>query len=65
MYAHLQDAAKDPHFRARRASVYLEVQNAPPAAIWLDVYDNNPGSAALHRELGWEPVTTVYRRALS
>ena len=33
-------------------------------AIWLDVYDNNPTSALLHRSLGFEPVTTVYRRAV-
>ena len=34
-------------------------------AVWLDVYDNNPGSASLHRGLGFAPVTTVYRKSLA
>ena len=31
---------------------------------WLDVYDNTPPSIRLHRKLGFQPVTTIYRKPL-
>jgi len=55
-----------PRFRRRgvAAALYAELdavarrQHAPE--IWLDVYSTNPGSVALHRGLGYAPVTTIY-----
>ena len=41
-----------------------EAEDFGRAAVWCDVYDCNPDSTALHRGLGFEPVTTVYRRGI-
>jgi ribosomal protein S18 acetylase RimI-like enzyme len=60
LYAHLEGRMQQ---QIQRSGAETGEQEAC-REIWLDVFENNPQSIRLHRKLGFQPVTTIYRKGV-